>query len=76
MTTTERPSENPGEVDSDVIIDVLKNFISEQDPILELFISVCFVHPDCFQVGNIPEHLMFCLATTQQPPPLLLIRKI
>ena len=48
IVTTEASSDN--EVDSDVIVDVIKNFISEQDPILELFLSVCFVHPDCFQV--------------------------
>ena len=47
-----RSAGNVNEVDSGVIIDVLKNFISEQDPVLELFLSVCFVHPDCFQVGS------------------------
>jgi len=48
--TTVSPSDN--EVDSVAIIDVLKNFIAEQDPILELFLSVCFVHPDCFQLDS------------------------
>ena len=52
ITTTVRSAGNVNEVDSGVIIDVLKNFISEQDPVLELFLSVCFVHPDCFQVGS------------------------
>ena len=35
---------------SEDIVDVIRNFISEQDPLLELFLSVCFVHPNCVQV--------------------------
>ena len=35
ITTTVRSAGNVNEVDSGVIIDVLKNFISEQDPVLE-----------------------------------------
>ena len=39
-----------GNLGSEDIVDVIRNFISEQDPLLELFLSVCFVHPSCVQV--------------------------
>lgn len=47
---SEDPANN--EVDSDVLVDVIRNFISERDPILELFLSVCFVHPNCLQLES------------------------
>jgi len=48
--SAENEKENLGSED---IVDVIRNFISEQDPLLELFLSVCFVHPNCVQVIEI-----------------------
>lgn len=37
---------------SDDIIDVITNFIAEKDPILQLYLSICFIHPACFQLDS------------------------
>lgn len=37
-----------GEAD---ILDVISNFIADKDPMLQLFLSICFVHPDCYQAA-------------------------
>jgi len=31
------------------ILDVISNFIADVDPTLQLFLSICFVHPSCYQ---------------------------
>lgn len=31
------------------IVDVIFNFIADVDPTLQLFLSICFVHPSCYQ---------------------------
>merc|ERR1719242_662769 len=31
------------------IVDVISNFISDVDPTLQLFLSICFVHPSCYE---------------------------
>merc|ERR1712226_694461 len=33
----------------DDIQDVIHNFIADKDPILQLFLSICFIHPSCYQ---------------------------
>merc|ERR1711892_633899 len=37
---------------SDDIIDVITNFIAEQDPMLQLYLSICFIHPACYQLDS------------------------
>jgi len=37
---------------SDDIIDVITNFIAEKDPMLQLYLSICFIHPACFQLDS------------------------
>jgi len=37
---------------SDDIIDVINNFISERDPMLQLFLHICFLHPTCYQMDS------------------------
>jgi len=39
-------SNNLGEDD---IKDFIQNFIADKDPILQLFLSICFIHPSCYQ---------------------------
>merc|ERR1712061_620448 len=39
-------SNNLGEDD---IRDIIHNFIADKDPILQLFLSICFIHPSCYQ---------------------------
>lgn len=39
-------SNNLGEDD---IKDIIHNFIADKDPILQLFLSICFIHPSCSQ---------------------------
>jgi len=39
-------SNNLGEDD---IVDVIHNFIADKDPMLQLFLSICFIHPTCYQ---------------------------
>jgi len=39
-------SNNLGDND---IKDVIHNFIADKDPILQLFLSICFIHPSCYQ---------------------------
>jgi len=39
-------SNNLGEDD---IKDIIHNFIADKDPILQLFLSICFIHPSCYQ---------------------------
>jgi len=33
----------------DDIVDVIHNFIADKDPMLQLFLSICFIHPSCYQ---------------------------
>merc|ERR1711892_509384 len=42
---------------SDDIIDVITNFIAEQDPMLQLFLSICFIHPTCYQLDS-PSNIL------------------
>eukprot|EP00092_Neocalanus_flemingeri_P029999 GFUD01032569.1.p1 GENE.GFUD01032569.1~~GFUD01032569.1.p1 ORF type:complete len:322 (-),score=119.71 GFUD01032569.1:93-1058(-) len=35
---------------SDDIFDVIQNFIAERDPMLQLFLNLCFLHPTCYQL--------------------------
>jgi len=37
---------------SDDIFDVINNFIGEKDPMLQLFLSICFIHPTCYQLDS------------------------
>jgi len=37
---------------SDDILDVIRNFIAEQDPMLQLFLSICFIHPTCYELDS------------------------
>jgi hypothetical protein len=48
-TTNMYPLDNEVTIDSEEIVDVIRNFIAEKDPMLELFLTVCFVHPHCFK---------------------------
>jgi len=41
---------NIDRLDEGDILDVVKNFIAERDPILELYLSLCFLHPQCYQL--------------------------
>jgi hypothetical protein len=50
-TTNMYPLDNEVRIDSEEIVDVIRNFIAEKDPMLELFLTVCFVHPHCFKAG-------------------------
>jgi len=36
-------------LDDDDIVDVINNFIADEDPMLKLFLSLCFLHPSCYQ---------------------------
>ena len=51
-TTNMYPLDNEVKIDSEEIVDVIRNFIAEKDPMLELFLTVCFVHPHCFKAGS------------------------
>jgi len=33
----------------DDIVDIIHNFIADKDPVLQLFLSICFIHPACYQ---------------------------
>merc|ERR1712152_23726 len=33
----------------DDIKDIINNFIADKDPILQLFLSICFIPPSCYQ---------------------------
>merc|ERR1711875_217210 len=35
---------------TDDIIEVVNNFIAEEDPMLQLFLTLCFLHPSCYQL--------------------------
>jgi len=35
---------------TDDIIEVVNNFIAEEDPMLQLFLNLCFLHPSCYQL--------------------------
>jgi len=53
--TSELAAESENEIDIDSldesdIFDVVQNFIAEKDPILELYLSLCFLHPKCYQL--------------------------
>lgn len=39
-------AQNLGDED---IVDVISNFIADKDPMLQLFLSICFIHPSCYQ---------------------------
>jgi len=60
----EDPKENliDDTLDSDDIVDVVHNFIAERDPLLQLFLSLCFLHPTCYQLES-------PLLTRSQGPP-------
>lgn len=60
----EDPKENliDDTLDSDDIVDVVHNFIAERDPLLQLFLSLCFLHPTCYQLDS-------PLLTRSQGPP-------
>ena len=32
-------------------VDIISNFIADKDPMLLLFLSICFVHRDCYQAA-------------------------
>jgi len=54
-TSSEVAPESENEIDIDSldesdIFDVVQNFIAEKDPILELYLSLCFLHPKCYQL--------------------------
>jgi len=55
---------------SDDILDVINNFIAEKDPMLQLFLSICFIHPTCYQLDSsttIPSpHSMSSLSPLSQ----------
>ncbi len=51
-TTNMYPLDNEVRIDSEEIVDVIRNFIAEKDPVLELFLTICFVHPHCFKAGQ------------------------
>jgi len=85
-TAVEEVDPATNEVDSDAIVDVIRNFISERDPILELFLSVCFVHPNCLQLESpLPvtelgeegrQILMLLQARRSETARTLLLRKV
>merc|ERR1719232_67941 len=37
---------------ADDIIEVVNNFIAEEDPMLQLFLNLCFLHPSCYQLEH------------------------
>merc|ERR1712200_38000 len=37
---------------SDDIVEVVNNFIAEEDPMLQLFLNLCFLHPACYQLEH------------------------
>jgi len=37
---------------SDDLLDVVKNFIAEREPMLQLFLHICFLHPNCYQLDS------------------------
>jgi len=37
-------------LDESDILDIVKNFIADKDPLLELYLSLCFLHPACYQL--------------------------
>merc|ERR1712198_366596 len=41
-------------IDSNKIFDVIENVIAKEDPILQLFLRICFLHPNCYQL-DIPQ---------------------
>ncbi len=56
-TTNMYPLDNEVRIDSEEIVDVIRNFIAEKDPMLELFLTICFVHPHCFKAGQQDQDL-------------------
>merc|ERR1712117_83041 len=38
-----------GNLGDDDIVDVISNFIADKDPMLQLFLSICFIDPSCYQ---------------------------
>merc|ERR1719446_1554117 len=52
------PDEDPIEntiddtLGSDDILDVVKNFIAEREPMLQIFLNICFLHPTCYQLDS------------------------
>merc|ERR1712198_402026 len=41
-------------IDSNEIFDVIENVIAKEDPMLQLFLRICFLHPNCYQL-DIPQ---------------------
>merc|ERR1719310_2284751 len=41
-------------IDSNEIFDVVENVIAKEDPMLQLFLRICFLHPNCYQL-EIPQ---------------------
>merc|ERR1711915_442082 len=41
-------------INSNEIFDVIENVIAKEDPMLQLFLRICFLHPNCYQL-DIPQ---------------------
>lgn len=57
------------EFDSDDIVDVVTNFIYKRNPMLQLLLSICFVHPKCYSledvyINNVVDHKENSLSET------------
>merc|ERR1719167_153645 len=50
--TNLRITEEP--INSREIFDVIENVIAKEDPMLQLFLRICFLHPNCYQL-DIPQ---------------------
>merc|ERR1711872_151733 len=48
LPNTEEP------INSREIFDVIENVIAKEDPMLQLFLRICFLHPNCYQL-DIPQ---------------------
>jgi len=66
----EDPKENviDHELGSEDIIDIVHNFIADRDPLLQLFLSLCFLDPSCYQL-EAPRKLE---SDQETPSPLIL----
>merc|ERR1712198_344531 len=45
-------------IDSNEIFDVIENVIAKEDPMLQLFLRICFLHPNCCQLDIPQKHDM------------------
>jgi len=52
---------------SDDILDVIKNFIADRDPMLQLFLSICFIQPTCYQLDS-PSPIVTALTMASLSP--------